>query len=1773
MGKVYLSQFNFKNYLGADSILVKNEYQTPTYLEELSLDNSNNIYLSKKTGLRYDYLVTTEGEDQVYVNSNLVGFCRDLTELKETDFLNKDIVNYRLAYNMHTAFSNCYQLSGTPVSARNVRSMYGTYYNCQNLVGRAAVNANVNNLIGTYYNCNSITTVPHTTENARMMIDTFYNCTNLEGSPTDADLAVSMQNAYYNCYLLEGKPANCNSAIITVNAYYNCPNIYGNFYWCNRDFDQAEKIQAVNMFYNRDTSKRLNIFIRRDSAVENALINHSDTVGDIYGAGSIIWTPYPVSAEYPNYYYNTLYNTNIYFLENIVLLPEYFNLARYSGLGYNYHVNNDNSYENYRNHPELVFNNAEINIERHFLINVVKNVEDIPQGYVFDHYLNASSGHPINVYKQVKDVNTVYRTGQYSNNQYYNNRIKSQYVFVNVKTVNYIISTEGYDFQECYLQNNYQMGEQLRLTNLPFVDINNIFNTDKVKTMKQSYVGQFRNNYYGDETIQAICPKKVESMLATYADGYDAIKYNSSFLYDSQYGNDTRYYLDILNEFGDFNFVTNTYVPYSNYTVNGPQRCLYDYIFDSNIKFTMAYMQYWYLNQYKQPPKKIKPICGVSVKNMIDTYAYTNIMGYRPACGDNVINFINAYCNCIGNNNIKPYIGPNVVNAMGAYLNTQGIAENKYYIPSKVANAHALYHKSAENLWYNLNNIILSANIRNIDYAFTTRDYENMYHNNIVNNIDENRPYIEIICDDTFDGPRGHLVNLKNTVLSNTLISAATAFAYQRNLIEPASFIQSDLTNFTTNYTGLYFGCANLISFNGPYSYSGNFNMMAICYGANNLRYIENTPINKAVYLPSSFAGCHNLTEVVINNSKGIPYTFYSCKNLRNIFIDNAIGSSVFSGAYNNSYSNNTPIYYTNSFPMQLAFAECPNIYYFIINNIQNSVTDTIFANPSSTYSMLGILGTNWRNNANYILPYSYTYSNIPYNVLSNMYNLVKMEFGQNYLYRFNTHSIAIAINGYNSNLIEIAPLQYGQVPLLGTITECTNLTSLALRGQAISTIKNCPNLLYLYIQHNRNTYNLGDYDYSNIFRGKITLHNAPNIQKIEIIAPKYITTGSLLDSVTNCNKLTYLYTIPNNEKNNVIANKNFFVYSSSLIGSDIHAPINYCWNCDNLIDIMDIPYNFKIQGIICNYQPSDANSGNYAITIFNSLPNFTGQNLQSLLYYIDVGYVNGDNYYGNPRYFPLNHNFITFDGIPNLNLYNLNRIFFNFSYENTQSTVKLFNNTFILTNNCNIINIQPSLNELIICDIDSDVRLNLSNHSFNYDYYFSFFDFNLLPYNNINHLSFISAPVIHSYSQGNAPLINQVFSLENIQASPIFINQPALRFTPFEQYTNVFATKNINEYHMDAAATSSIERSLAITECIDFNNYYDFINDQYNHIPELYKNYDSIQFEYNYRKHIQNILFNKDNIYKNYYANLCKTVKENLVLFLDCVENYYNHTGHIYGMSQVQISNCLDNSYFSYFGPAFLCPIYISKTSNSIVFPYGNNLSTQNYISQAYYVNSLLNYENFYGYNINNINIWFLPNKPSYSGRNCDNYIMINPDYVNSGKNVQDLTRNYNIVHDSSLYINGVKRLSMGGDTNINVYNYSNYDYYDYNTHHRPLSISITPEGSFMAALKDPTLNQQRTAIFGNGTTFSLTREITSQTSKIVNFKINNSRDITTNIFYSNELIGLLEVLPVLNNEFPNNNCVIQETIYKVRAYNSARNLNVYWYDYYLNFYPYEGT
>jgi hypothetical protein len=94
------------------------------------------------------------------------------------------------------------------------------------------------------------------------------------------------------------------------STYANCPNIRGNAYF------YSNRISEVgNCFKGRNTSNRLNIYVHSGTTSNTSLKTTNNK--SLFGA-TVTWTTDSTN----NCYYNTSYNTYVYYVTNVAAAKE-----------------------------------------------------------------------------------------------------------------------------------------------------------------------------------------------------------------------------------------------------------------------------------------------------------------------------------------------------------------------------------------------------------------------------------------------------------------------------------------------------------------------------------------------------------------------------------------------------------------------------------------------------------------------------------------------------------------------------------------------------------------------------------------------------------------------------------------------------------------------------------------------------------------------------------------------------------------------------------------------------------------------------------------------------------------------------------------------------------------------------------------------------------------------------------------------------------------------------------------------------------------------------------------------------------------------------------------------------------------------------------------------------------------------------------------------------------------------------------------------------------
>jgi hypothetical protein len=159
----------------------------------------------------------------------------------------------------------------------------------------------------TYYECYNLTGSPICGHNVTNMSYAYHSCKNLTGSPVCGSNVTNMHNAYYECQNLTGTPVCGDNVTDMSYAYYSCRNLSSNGYF------YSNKIANVrSCFGNRDTSKRLNLYVPANSTTLNTCLGTTYEVS--LTGGSITWTD---SVATNGCYYNATRNIYIYPVANV----------------------------------------------------------------------------------------------------------------------------------------------------------------------------------------------------------------------------------------------------------------------------------------------------------------------------------------------------------------------------------------------------------------------------------------------------------------------------------------------------------------------------------------------------------------------------------------------------------------------------------------------------------------------------------------------------------------------------------------------------------------------------------------------------------------------------------------------------------------------------------------------------------------------------------------------------------------------------------------------------------------------------------------------------------------------------------------------------------------------------------------------------------------------------------------------------------------------------------------------------------------------------------------------------------------------------------------------------------------------------------------------------------------------------------------------------------------------------------------------------------------
>ena len=208
-------------------------------------------------------ILSTKAE-KIYLNENISDMfynCRNLLLNLDSLDWNYDLVKY-----MSRTFLNCYNLKGSPVCGNNVTNMAGAYYSCK-LTGSPVCGDNVTNMAAAYQSCRNLTGSPVCGNNVIDMAFAYQSCRNLTGSPVCGDNVIDMAYAYSDCYNLYG---NMNISSFTNKS-------------------SSESGLVKNLFYLRDTSNRLNIFVPYGSNNIFNILQNANTIPNSITGSNFNW--------------------------------------------------------------------------------------------------------------------------------------------------------------------------------------------------------------------------------------------------------------------------------------------------------------------------------------------------------------------------------------------------------------------------------------------------------------------------------------------------------------------------------------------------------------------------------------------------------------------------------------------------------------------------------------------------------------------------------------------------------------------------------------------------------------------------------------------------------------------------------------------------------------------------------------------------------------------------------------------------------------------------------------------------------------------------------------------------------------------------------------------------------------------------------------------------------------------------------------------------------------------------------------------------------------------------------------------------------------------------------------------------------------------------------------------------------------------------------------------------------------------------------------------
>jgi hypothetical protein len=490
-----------------------------------------------------------------------------------------------------------------------------------------------------------------------------------------------MSQTYMNCTNLTGNPA-CGPKVTTMyRAYYNCPNLYGDMYVLSNNVSNMR-----NCFYGRNNSKRLNIFVNKNTTSYNtlAITNSFSIVGS-----SITWT------SNDSCMYNTGYNIYIYDLGSGSSTQSnfYYTVANNSGSSYGFFYNNTSGY--YESDPnvgdsqtagcKVTFNNPDGDS---FYVNIYQSSENL-----YD-YANISNCNSTTLRYNTKNQDG-YATFAMSSNQ-------SGYFYIEYQKD--ISNSEGEDLV------------RFRLTDILGNPLPHTYYTGG-NTGTNSGTNTGTTNLF---VISYNTTDGVSHFPATFKSGDTTLTYGTHYTYTADYyGPTTNIYL-LSNQgsrtvtqidFAGFNpingvsaigdRVTNMFNTFYNCRnlVSSP-------VCGNNVT-DMSNAYYYCINLTGSPVCGSKvtnmastyqecrditgsPVCGSNVKDMYSTYSNCWSLTGNAVCGNKVTNMVYAYRGC--NKITSGVIGPNVTNAAYAYMNCTNLKGDFYIHTNSLSCATGIFN-------------------------------------------------------------------------------------------------------------------------------------------------------------------------------------------------------------------------------------------------------------------------------------------------------------------------------------------------------------------------------------------------------------------------------------------------------------------------------------------------------------------------------------------------------------------------------------------------------------------------------------------------------------------------------------------------------------------------------------------------------------------------------------------------------------------------------------------------------------------------------------------------------------------------------------------------------------------------------------------------------------------------------------------------------------------------------------------------------------------------